>query len=290
MTSLLVLVTAAALGVEAGWEPLPEGGHEYTIQIEPQLLDLLKRGEVAVTSEVPPELQVRRYRVVVGQGKLVREVGHAATATPHTAPAPTNAHVPAHKDRTLDSLGEDTFHAATPKPPAEPRVAQDHAPRTQPHQEAEPEKPAGEQPFGLPPVEEEAPAAAPGFSPAETVREPAAEPSHPAMSDENSAEHTPHEASPPVAAAKPKHEDTPRDQPGSIDQAAYDRAQKAEVLNKPELPPVSPEKAKPWLPFLTSMFLLGCSIGGNIYLGWIAWDARHRYRNALSKFRAAPTG
>ena len=66
----------------------------------------VKQDSVAVTSEVPPELQVRRYRVVVGQGKLVREVGHAAAAAPHTpAAAPTNAHVPAHKDRTLN-LGE----------------------------------------------------------------------------------------------------------------------------------------------------------------------------------------
>lgn len=72
MSSLFILITAAALGIEVGWEPLAEGGHEYTIQIEPQLLELLQRGEDEIFSDVPPELNVRRYRLMVGTGKVAR--------------------------------------------------------------------------------------------------------------------------------------------------------------------------------------------------------------------------
>jgi hypothetical protein len=72
MSSLFILITAAALGIEVGWEPLAEGGHEYTIQIEPQLLEVLQRGEDEIFSDVPPELNVRRYRLMVGTGKLAR--------------------------------------------------------------------------------------------------------------------------------------------------------------------------------------------------------------------------
>ncbi len=72
MNSLFILITAAALGIEVGWEPLAEGGHEYTIQIEPQLLEILQRGEDEIFSDVPPELNVRRYRLMVGTGKLAR--------------------------------------------------------------------------------------------------------------------------------------------------------------------------------------------------------------------------
>jgi hypothetical protein len=72
MNSLFILITSAALGIEVGWVPLDDGGHEYTIQIEPQLLEVLQRGEDEIFSDVPPELNVRRYRLMVGTGKLAR--------------------------------------------------------------------------------------------------------------------------------------------------------------------------------------------------------------------------
>jgi hypothetical protein len=54
---------------------------------------------------------------------------------------------------------------------------------------------------------------------------------------------------------------------------------------KPELAgqPVS----RPWFPLIAAIVLLGCSIGGNVFLGWVAYDARNRYRNAIAKFRGA---
>ncbi len=63
------LLAAAVLGVDVGWQPLPGGGMEYIIQIEPELLEALRRGEVVV-SQVPPQVKdVRQYRIVIGRGR-----------------------------------------------------------------------------------------------------------------------------------------------------------------------------------------------------------------------------
>ena len=62
----VVLVATALLGIEAGWKPLPEGGVEYHIQIEPHVLEALKSGE-AIYSDVPPHVRnVRAYKITVG--------------------------------------------------------------------------------------------------------------------------------------------------------------------------------------------------------------------------------
>jgi len=63
----------AALGYDVGWQPLPDGGMEYIIQIEPHVLEMLKSGE-QIVSDIPPNLRgVRSYRITVGTEKLPRE-------------------------------------------------------------------------------------------------------------------------------------------------------------------------------------------------------------------------
>jgi hypothetical protein len=111
MNSLLLLITAAALGIEVGWEPLPEGGHEYTIQIEPQLLDVLAIVEDEIFSDVPQELDVRRYRLMVGTGKLAR-VFAPPDKSPEDAIAARQAHVVQPSEPQL------------PPPPGTPHEAQ----------------------------------------------------------------------------------------------------------------------------------------------------------------------
>jgi len=74
MVGNIVYLAAVVLGVDVGWQPRPEGGVEYLIQIEPHLLDALKSGE-AIQSEIPPDVKnVRSYRISVGTGSLPREV------------------------------------------------------------------------------------------------------------------------------------------------------------------------------------------------------------------------
>ena len=81
MNALFVMVVTAAVGVEAGWQPLPGGGREYTIQLEPQLLRMLESGTEEIVSEVPAEIDVRRYRIIVGTGQLPRDAGPQARAS-----------------------------------------------------------------------------------------------------------------------------------------------------------------------------------------------------------------
>jgi hypothetical protein len=117
MHSLLLLITTAALGIEVGWEPLAEGGHEYTIQIEPQLLDVLARGEDEIFSDVPPELDVRRYRLMVGTGKLARVLARPGH-TPDSAIATHRAHGVQPSEPQLPPPAG-TPHLAEPSPAAD---------------------------------------------------------------------------------------------------------------------------------------------------------------------------
>lgn len=56
----------------------------------------------------------------------------------------------------------------------------------------------------------------------------------------------------------------------------------ADAAPKPEPKTVAgdqPEQAaKPWLPLTFTLFGLFASLGANVYLGWIAWELRQRFR------------
>jgi hypothetical protein len=70
MTGLIFCLSAVAMGVDYGWQPVAGGGIEYIIQIEPALLDSLKDGR-DVFSDLPSSVSnVRRYRITVGSGRL----------------------------------------------------------------------------------------------------------------------------------------------------------------------------------------------------------------------------
>lgn len=70
MCGLIICLSAAALGVDYGWQPVAGGGIEYIIQIEPELLDSLKAGH-DLFSDLPPAMRnIRSYRITVGAGRL----------------------------------------------------------------------------------------------------------------------------------------------------------------------------------------------------------------------------
>ncbi len=72
MNGLLLLVAAAATGVDVGWQPLAGGGYEYIIQIEPEALAAMQQGR-DIVSDLPPQLRdVRRYRITIGTGPVPR--------------------------------------------------------------------------------------------------------------------------------------------------------------------------------------------------------------------------
>ena len=72
MHGLALLLAAASVGVDYGWQPDADGVMEYIIQIEPELITALQKGE-AIISEVHPDATgVRRFRIQIGNGPLPR--------------------------------------------------------------------------------------------------------------------------------------------------------------------------------------------------------------------------
>ena len=95
MNALAVMLLAATFTVDYGWTSRDDGGVEYIIQIEPDLAEALRSGDIpeGVTSEIVPQVQnVRAFRVVIGNESLPRETipansaaSTSAGAVPHTS-------------------------------------------------------------------------------------------------------------------------------------------------------------------------------------------------------------
>ena len=125
MTPLVALIAAAALAVEAGWEPLADGGHQYTLQIEPSIIGLLENGNDLI-SEVPPQVHVRRLRVTIGTGAVTRIDGEPAAGQPQTTAAPPDeprdhavvAPTPAEEKFTMPAFPIDDETQHNPATPA----------------------------------------------------------------------------------------------------------------------------------------------------------------------------
>ena len=89
MCGLVVCLATVVVGIDAGWQPLDEGGVEYLIQIEPQLLDALRSGETAdfLRSEIPTHVKdVRAFRISVGNGELPRRLPTSKPEVPAAEP------------------------------------------------------------------------------------------------------------------------------------------------------------------------------------------------------------
>lgn len=139
MHTLLLCVATAVVGIEAGWQRLPEGGMQYIIQIEPQALDALRAGE-PIESYIPREAgEIRSYRLIVGGNKtLPRD-------TPPAPPAVTKAAEPKRSDRPPP--------AAVPPQPLMPDPGSRSLPEHQTVYEQPPKTTAAAKPSPKPPAE-----------------------------------------------------------------------------------------------------------------------------------------
>jgi len=119
MSSAVLCMAAVALAADVGWRRLPDGGMEYIIRIEPEMLDLLKSGE-DVISDIPPSLRgARSWRITAGTDELPRE-GELVTG-PDLAASPEPEGQPAEPEtvttaRPLTS-GEVPYESASPQVP-----------------------------------------------------------------------------------------------------------------------------------------------------------------------------
>jgi hypothetical protein len=143
MSAVMICIAVATLGIDVGWQRLPEGGTQYIIQIEPQTLDALRAGR-PIESDLPSNLQdIRSYRIVVGSKKLPRDPLPSTTITkpmlPPIVESPAAAPHPLSPDPSIKPL------AAQREVFKEPTTAPATALETQPA--AEPQPAAAEKPW-----------------------------------------------------------------------------------------------------------------------------------------------
>jgi hypothetical protein len=245
-----VLCLAVAFGVDAGWRRLPEGGFEYVIQLEPETLDALKAGD-EFFSDVPPGVRdVRSYRITAGTGELVREGDlEGAPSTPESQP-PAEAQSPPESQPPTE---------AQPSPEGQSLPQGQSVPEGQSPPEAQ-SPPEGPTP------DPDTPAAAepsPGDQGALEARWPGAPRELVPPDDTSPLSELPEKA---VAFMQ---EDAEPDRPAA-GQGGVSASKDA-------------EPAKPWLPL--TLAVAGCfgSLGGMLYLGWIAWGYRRQYRMLLER-------
>lgn len=108
MMEYALLLAAASLGVDYGWQRTDDGSLEYIIQLEPALLQSLAEGE-PIISEVHPDVRgVRRFRIVVGANRLPREPvapSMGEVGRPPTSPSGAPLPGPEPVDRTTLDVG-----------------------------------------------------------------------------------------------------------------------------------------------------------------------------------------
>ncbi|MFC1596767.1 hypothetical protein ACFL5Q_02365 [Planctomycetota bacterium] len=88
----IVCLAATLLGVDARWTPLPDGGLQYVIQIEPHALDRRESGaHEAVRSYVPTNVKdVRDYQIVMGTQRLAKNAPTSNVQSPILAGVDTD--------------------------------------------------------------------------------------------------------------------------------------------------------------------------------------------------------
>jgi hypothetical protein len=206
MSCTVMCLAVAVVGFDVGWQPRPQGGVEYLLQLSLPAIEALRGGEM-IQSDIPPEvMDVRAIRLMVGSAHLPRQLPAvaAASAADPLLPPPT---VP-----TIDPKIADVS-------PIGPGQGAARA----------------------------APLAAPQTLPVGVAGRPL--PEHSAAFVQTAGEAA--KSSPPVSSQ----------------------------ATSPQQGPASPEpEQRPWL--LLTCVSLGffASLGTNLFLGWIAWDAQRRYR------------
>ena len=261
MNGLAILVAAATLGTDYGWQPYGDGGLEYIIQIEPLLLDALARGQPLTSAIHPDAAGVTRFRIQVGTGPLPRE-GRPPEPEPDPADSSAYGLPPSIDASEPDAPASSDVEPRAPEKAGLPPVPSALSPLSQLDEDAEmPADTAG--PFDADPLPRwpgDQDSVAPG-------------PFHP------DPEARPLEHQHVGYNVKPKEAGQSPDDPSPEASRADD---------SPKSEPVDDGTVKPWLPLSLAMLGLFASLGGNVYLGWIAMGTRRRYHQLIVRRRDEP--
>ena len=106
MYAQMVCMAMAALGVDVGWQSLPNGGVQYLIQIPPSLIQALENGQ-AVESDIRPEIQreIRSYKITLGTKTLPMVPPLESFSNSNTNHSPGDANIPAVVPNPMRSPG-----------------------------------------------------------------------------------------------------------------------------------------------------------------------------------------
>ena len=298
MCGSIVCLAAALLGVDARWPPLPGGGSQYVIQIEPHALDRREsHANDAVRSYVPPYVRdVRAYRIVMGTDRLAKNDRTADVQSLIQTGVDTDwIRLPAGRvecrvwihPQVLDELEKPgrviegkipasvkklsvfTISVGT-KPPAAPLPETNGANPLGRAEATADRLPAEPPPFRWPhtPAAPAAPGAAPSPPPSEAA--PPHAPSDPPA-------FKPDAGSTPMPVQPANHVEQLETTP---DDRSQEKADSKSIAKKESSPQ---EPARPWLPLAVTLIGLSASLGGNLFLLWVMRDSRSRYRALLRR-------
>ena len=275
--ALYMILAMSAAGVQFGWQPIDGGGREYIVQVEPQLVDTFRKD--GFTSDVPPDLRdIRRIRIVVGNGPLPNQGAMSAAQEPSKLAATT----------TKSDAGPRATTAA--KVPS--GVAADWPPLPGPAETRDPQPGAAPPLVPVPQVPTAAPdATKPPSLPADSPKID----THPRTAEKPSTDAPPPDPTPDPRQAQtwPNSLQAPRDngwpprhQP-TTDANGQPLTTVGDQRRSPseENPPVglAADGPHPWGILLGVSALLVASVAGNVFLGWGFLGARARYLEVLDE-------
>jgi len=308
----VILLAAAVVGVDYGWQPRAGGGFEYIIQIEPEMLDSLSNGE-DIVSDLPPYLRgVRSYRITVGSGEVPR-LGTPPLATPERDTPATSSQADTNQPATPPTFEVVDDPAETPRLEFTPGPVVDRG-QWQPRHDEDKSLPSttlGTADVTSSPLEPETGPSEPSVPlkfPSPPSHDPPGErlplsgpslelPATDAMIDSPKGD---------VAVAdEPPHlplvtnradistEPTNFEEDITSNRTAAKVSIRDEASNQAtdvasDAPPQK-EKAL-WWPLALCLLGLCLSLGGNVYLGWLTVAFRNRYRNVARRLRGTTGG
>lgn len=263
----VVCIAAVLLGIDAYWSPLPGGGVEYIIRIEPHLLDRIASGEVeAIQSDVPPYVKdVRAYRISAGTEQSAKRTPAAEVGSPvRTGVATDWISLPESgvecliliEPRAFDELKQPgrTIRGVIPPHVKDVRGFKVAAGTKQ----SLPESPKATVAEAARPAEaavEKAPPDPPAFQPNPSAFQP--DPKGRPLRAQRAVHVEP------VGAKRKPPATSPAGQPARQEERA--------------------EPSKPWLPLTLALIGLFASLGANVFLLWMAGGFRKRYRALVER-------
>ncbi len=308
MCGSIVCLAAVLLGVDARWPPLPDGGSQYVIRIEPQVLDRLESGAIeAVGSYVPPYVKdVRAFQITIGPQRLPNNAPTADVQSPILAGVDIDwISLPAGrvecrlwiKPEAVDELQKSgrVIEGKIPADMGEPSLFT-IAVGTKPSAESVPATNAVEPE----PVEPEAdqlptdPATSPPITQPNLAKPANSRPPLPIIDPPSQ---TPYATTAPTLTnaepALPPSEAGTGSRPMPGQQANYVEPVKTTPIERPQTKADSDSTTKkestaedsatlPLSPIVTFLGLIA-SLAGNIFLLWIVRDFRSRYRELLGR-------